>query len=181
MNPSWWQQIADTVATEFSDLDDLAQTTRVILRLTVAALLGGLLGWEREHKGQAAGVRTHMLVAMGAALFVLVSQQIGMEQSDMSRVIQGITAGVGFLCAGTILKGDKAGDVKGLTTAAGLWLTAAMGVAAGLGRELTAILATLLALVILAVVPALVRLIDKPAPLIADEKLRPQRIGDRDQ
>jgi putative Mg2+ transporter-C (MgtC) family protein len=169
MDPSWWQQIAGTVATEFSDLDDVAQTTRVVLRLTVAAVLGGLLGWEREHKGQAAGVRTHMLVAMGAALFVLVSQQIGMEQSDMSRVIQGITAGVGFLCAGTILKGDKAGDVKGLTTAAGLWLTAAMGVAAGLGRELTAVLATLLALVILALVPMLVKLIDKPEPLITNE------------
>ncbi|RZJ17246.1 MAG: MgtC/SapB family protein [Haliea sp.] len=169
MNPSWWQQIAGTVATEFSDLPDLAQTTRVVLRLVVAAVLGGLLGWEREHKGQAAGVRTHMLVAMGAALFVLVSQQIGMEKDDMSRVIQGLTAGVGFLCAGTILKGHNAGDVKGLTTAAGLWLTAAMGVAAGLGRELTAVLATLLALVILAVVPVLVKLIDKPQPLIAED------------
>jgi len=166
MNPSWWQQIAGTVATEFSDLPDLAQTTRVVLRLVVAAVLGGLLGWEREHKGQAAGVRTHMLVAMGAALFVLVSQQLGMEKDDLSRVIQGLTAGVGFLCAGTILKGDKAGDVKGLTTAAGLWLTAAMGVAAGLGRELTAVLATLLALLILAVVPLLVRQTDKPEPLI---------------
>ena len=168
MNPSWWQQIAGTVATEFSDLNDVAQTTRVVLRLRVAALLGGLLGWEREHKGQAAGVRTHMLVAMGAALFVLVSQQIGMGKDDLSRVIQGLTAGVGFLCAGTILKGDKAGDVKGLTTAAGLWLTAAMGVAAGLGRELTAVLATVLALLILAVVPRLVKLIDKPEPLITD-------------
>ncbi len=168
MNPSWWQQIAGTVATEFSDLPDLAQTTRVVLRLVVAAVLGGLLGWEREHKGQAAGVRTHMLVAMGAALFVLVSQQLGMEKDDLSRVIQGLTAGVGFLCAGTILKGDKAGDVKGLTTAAGLWLTAAMGVAAGLGRELTAVLATVLALLILAVVPLLVKLIDKPKPLITD-------------
>lgn len=172
MNPSWWQQIAGTVATEFSDLPDLAQTTRVVLRLMMAALLGGLLGWEREHKGQAAGVRTHMLVAMGAALFVLVSQQMGMENEDISRVIQGLTAGVGFLCAGTILKGDKAGDVKGLTTAAGLWLTAAMGVAAGLGRELTAVLATLLALVILAVVPGLVRLIEKPEPLVTSGEPR---------
>ncbi|WP_395059684.1 MgtC/SapB family protein [Polaromonas sp.] len=181
MNPSWWQQIAGIVSAEFSDLDDLAQTTRVVVRLTVAAVLGGLLGWEREHKGQAAGVRTHMLVAMGAALFVLVSQQIGMAQDDMSRVIQGITAGVGFLCAGTILKGDKAGEVKGLTTAAGLWLTAAMGVAAGLGRELTAILATVLALVILAAVPVLVRMIAKPAPLIADGKLPPEPINDKGQ
>jgi putative Mg2+ transporter-C (MgtC) family protein len=170
MNPTWWQQVASTVASEFSDLPDAAQTTRVVLRLLMAALLGGLLGWEREHHGKAAGVRTHMLVAMGAALFVLVSQQTGMGPDDMSRVIQGITAGVGFLCAGTILKGDKLGDVKGLTTAAGLWLTAAMGVAAGLGRELTSVLATLLALAILALVPALVRMVEKPEPLLASDR-----------
>jgi len=169
MNPSLWQQIASTVVTEFSDLPDAAQTTRVVLRLTMAALLGGLLGWEREHSGQAAGVRTHMLVAMGAALFVLVSQQIGMGNEDLSRVIQGLTAGVGFLCAGTIIKGHQGNDVKGLTTAAGLWLTAAMGVAAGLGQELTAVLATLLALVILAVVPLLVKLVAKPQALLTQD------------
>ena len=180
MNPSWWQQIAGTIASEFSDLNDVTQTTRVVLRLAMAALLGGLLGWEREHKGQAAGVRTHMLVAMGAALFVLVSQQLGMEKDDLSRVIQGLTAGVGFLCAGTILKGDKAGEVKGLTTAAGLWLTAAIGVAAGLGRELTAVLATVLALMVLAVVPVLVKLIDKPRPLNTDEDPPRQRIQTED-
>jgi len=169
MNTSVWQQIANTLATEFSDLPDAAQTTRLVLRLTIAALLGGLLGWEREHAGKAAGVRTHMLVAMGTAMFVLVSQQIGMGNEDLSRVIQGVTAGVGILCAGTILKSDKVNDVKGLTTAAGLWLTAAVGVAAGLGQELTAVLATLLALVILAVVPLLVRLVEKPQPLLADD------------
>ena len=169
MNNPWWQQVGSTIAAEFSDLTDATETTRVVLRLAVAALLGGLLGWEREHQGKAAGVRTHMLVAMGAALFVLVSQQIGMGPDDMSRVIQGITAGVGFLCAGSILKGDRLGDVKGLTTAAGLWLTAAMGVAAGLGRELTAVLATLLALTVLALVPALVRLVEKPKSLLASE------------
>ncbi|MCY7369442.1 MAG: MgtC/SapB family protein, partial [Polaromonas sp.] len=97
-------------------------------------------------------------VAMGAALFVIASQQIGMQADDLSRVIQGVTAGVGFLCAGTILKGEKPGDVKGLTTAAGIWLTAAIGVAAGLGREFTALLGTLLALAILSLVPVIVRL-----------------------
>jgi len=169
MNTSAWQQIANTLATEFSDLPDVAQTTRVVLRLTMAALLGGLLGWQREHVGKAAGVRTHMLVAMGTALFVLVSQQIGMGNEDLSRVIQGVTAGVGILCAGTILKSDHVNDVKGLTTAAGLWLTAAVGVAAGLGQELTAVLATFLAMVILAVVPLLMKLVDKPQPLLADD------------
>ncbi len=175
MNP-WWQQVGNTIVAEFSDLTDPTQVTRAVLRLLVAALLGGLLGWEREHQGKAAGVRTHMLVAMGAALFVLVSQQAGMAADDLSRVIQGITAGVGFLCAGTILKGDRLDDVKGLTTAAGLWLTAAVGVAAGMGRESTAVLGTVLALTVLAVVPWLVRSGEKPAPLLAaDEPPSPRK------
>lgn len=175
MNP-WWQQVGNTIAAEFSDLTDPTQVTRAILRLLVAALLGGLLGWEREHQGKAAGVRTHMLVAMGAALFVLVSQQAGMAADDLSRVIQGITAGVGFLCAGTILKGDRLDDVKGLTTAAGLWLTAAVGVAAGMGRESTAVLGTVLALAVLAVVPLVVRSGEKPVPLLAaDEPPAPKK------
>ena len=158
MNSSVLQDIVDTITSEFSDGADAEQITRVVLRLLTAALLGGLLGWEREHQGHPAGVRTHMLVAMGAALFVLASQQMGMQADDLSRVIQGVTAGVGFLCAGTILKGDKPGDVKGLTTAAGIWLTAAIGVAAGLGREFTALLGTLLALAILSLVPLMLKL-----------------------
>ena len=170
MAPSWWQQIGETIASEFSDLPDAEQATRVMLRLILAALLGGLLGIEREQKGKAAGVRTHMLVAMGAALFVLVSQQAGMLSADLSRVVQGVVAGIGFLGAGTILKGHAKGhsdeeQVKGLTTAAGIWLTAAIGVAAGMGREATAVLSTLLALGILALVPRLVRLV-KPEPLL---------------
>ncbi len=161
MSSSVLQEVADTIVSEFSDGADAEQITRVVLRLLTAALLGGLLGWEREQQGHAAGVRTHMLVAMGAALFVLASQQMGMQADDLSRVIQGVTAGVGFLCAGTILKGDKTADVKGLTTAAGIWLTAAIGVAAGLGREFTALLGTLLALAILSLVPLVVKLFGK--------------------
>ena len=149
-----WQLVASTAAAEFSDITDAAQATRIVVRLGVAALLGGLLGWEREHAGKAAGVRTHMLVAMGAALFVLVAQQAGIAPADNSRVLQGIIAGVGFLGAGTILKGDAESQVKGLTTAAGIWLTAAIGVAAGLGREVTAVLSTVLALVVLWAIPA---------------------------
>jgi putative Mg2+ transporter-C (MgtC) family protein len=104
---------------------------------------------QREWHGKEAGVRTHMLVAMGSALFVLVPLQAGSDSSDMSRVIQGVVAGVGFLCAGTILKRSGGDEVKGLTTAAGIWLTAAIGLAVGLGRETTAVLSTLLALAIL--------------------------------
>lgn len=168
MASSWWRQIGETVVSEFSDLPDAAQVTRILLRLTLAALLGGLLGIEREQKGKAAGVRTHMLVAMGAALFVLLGQQAGMPSSDLSRVVQGIIAGIGFLGAGTILKGNDEEKVKGLTTAAGIWLTAAIGVAAGMGREATAVLSTLLALAIFALMPRLLRPLDKPAPPIVD-------------
>lgn len=148
-----WAQVSATVMSEFSDLPTLAEATRIVVRLLVAAVLGGILGWEREHAGKSAGVRTHMLVAMGAALFVQISQQIGIGEPDMSRVIQGIVAGVGFLGAGTILKGHSEGEVHGLTTAAGIWLTAAIGVAAGLGREATAVLSAVLALGILSLVP----------------------------
>src|SRR5258708_686774 len=75
---------------EFSSLPDAAEVTRVMVRLLLAALLGGIVGYEREHKGKAAGLRTHMLVAMGAALFVLVPERGGMGIADMSRVIQGV-------------------------------------------------------------------------------------------
>ena len=167
MAASLWQKITDTVASEFSDISDVEQATRMFVRLLLAAVLGGLLGIEREQHGKDAGVRTHMLVAMGAALFVLVSQQSGMPNADLSRVVQGVIAGVGFLGAGAILKLDGEERVKGLTTAAGIWLTAAIGVAAGMGREATAVLSTLLTLVIFALVPKLVRLMDKPQPLVA--------------
>jgi len=150
-----WDTFRDTVAAEFSDVPDAEQFIRIVLRLSIAALLGGLLGLEREHKGKAAGVRTHMLVSMGAAMFVLAAQQAGIDPADNSRVLQGIIAGVGFLGAGTILKGDAESQVKGLTTAAGIWLTAAIGVAAGLGLEFTALLATGLALLIFWAIPLL--------------------------
>ena len=161
MTSCWWEQVWNTVREEFSDLPDAAQVTRVTLRLMVAAILGGVLGYEREKKGKAAGMRTHMLVALGAALFVLIPQQAGVAEADMTRVLQGLIAGIGFLGAGTIIKGQDDEEVKGLTTAAGIWMTAAIGVAAGLGREPAAVLGTILTLVILTVIS---RRIDPPAP-----------------
>ncbi|MEO6279071.1 MgtC/SapB family protein [Roseateles sp.] len=151
-----WQTIFDTLRSEFSDAPDAEQATRILTRLLLAALLGGVLGYEREQKGKAAGIRTHMLVAMGSALFVLVPQLGGMAEGDLSRVIQGVVTGIGFLGAGAIIKNRSEEDVQGLTTAAGIWMTAAIGVACGLGRESTAVLSALLALVVLAVVPRLV-------------------------
>jgi len=151
----WWEILGRTVASEFSDLPDLEHAIRVSVRLLLAAVLGGVLGYEREYKGKAAGLRTHMLVSLGAALFVLVPLEGGMPLADLSRVMQGIITGIGFLGAGTILKGNSIQDVKGLTTAAGIWLTAAIGVAAGLGHEATAVLTTCFALVIFLLMPRL--------------------------
>jgi putative Mg2+ transporter-C (MgtC) family protein len=150
---AWWHEVASTVAGEFSDLADATEVTRIVVRLGLAALLGGLIGWERERKGKAAGLRTHMLVAVGSALFILVPQQMGVSDADLTRVVQGLVAGIGFLGVGTIIKGRDEEHVHGLTTAASIWLTAAIGVAAGYGREATAVLSTLLALGILLVIP----------------------------
>ena len=148
-----WDRIVDTVLAEFSDAADVEQITRILTRLALVAFLGGVLGYERENRGKAAGIRTHMLVCMGAAMFVLVPQQAGMPTADMSRVIQGVVAGIGFLGAGAIVKNSREDDVHGLTTAAGVWMTAAIGIACGLGRESTALLSTLLTLIILAGMP----------------------------
>ena len=157
-----WQQISDTFVAEFSDFNDVTEITTLIIRLLMAALLGGILGFEREHRGKAAGIKTHMLVAVGSALFVLIPQQAGLSEAELSRVVQGIIAGIGFLGAGAILKkGADEKDLKGLTTAAGIWLTSAIGVAAGLGRESSAILCTLLALIILLFVPRIAELLEK--------------------
>jgi len=155
-----WETISETLVSEFSDVPDASQVTRIVLRLVLAALLGGILGYERERQGKAAGVRTHMLVALGAALFVLVPKEAGVSGADMTRVIQGVVAGIGFLGAGAIIKGGAEESVKGLTTAAGIWLTAAIGIACGLGRESTAVLSALLAFAILALVPHLTRFRD---------------------
>ena len=144
----WWAQSWLTIQKEFSDLGDPSDITRVCVRLLVAVSLGAVLGYERESSGASAGLRTHMLVSLGSALFILLPLQAGMPIQDISRVLQGVTAGIGFLGAGAIIKRQNE-DVKGLTTAAGIWLTAAVGVAAGMGLEATAVLSALFALVIL--------------------------------
>ncbi|MGL4422081.1 MAG: MgtC/SapB family protein [Gemmataceae bacterium] len=160
----WWQEIAETVQQEFSDLHDLAGMTRVIIRLLIAAILGGILGYERERRGKAAGSRMHMLVALGAALFILIPQQAGVSDLELTRVLQGLVAGVGFLGAGAIIRGNGEEEIRGLTTAAGIWLTAAIGVAAGMGREATAVLSTLIALLILNKIPKLAQRLEERKP-----------------
>jgi putative Mg2+ transporter-C (MgtC) family protein len=137
------------VAGEIPNLEFVA---RAGLRLAISAVLGAIIGIQREQTGKAAGLRTHMLVAMGATLFVLVPLEAGMAVADVSRVIQGIAAGIGFIGGGAILKLSAEREVRGLTTAAGIWMTAAAGVAVGLGHAAIATLAMAMAWVILAVV-----------------------------
>jgi len=149
--------VLSTVQAEFSDLLDPEQLTRVVLRMSVALLLGAAIGWDRERRDAYAGLRTHMLVALGAALFVLVPAQAGMSEESVSRVVAGIISGIGFLGAGAVLKSSGEGRIQGLTTAASVWATAAIGVAAGLGREATAVLATVFVLVVLAALRRLSR------------------------
>jgi len=156
-----WHTVLTTLQAEFSDIPDLQQLTRIVVRLLLAAALGAALGYERERQGKSAGVRTHMLVALGAAIFVLVPELADVPEGDMTRVIQGVITGIGFLGAGSIIKGEDEERVQGLTTAAGIWLTAAIGICCGLGRESTAVLTALLAVAILALVPHLSSVKDK--------------------
>jgi putative Mg2+ transporter-C (MgtC) family protein len=151
------QEIWSTVLVEFSDVPDTATVTKITVRILVAAVLGGILGYERERKSRSAGVRTHMLVAVGAAIFVIGPTQAGMALGDLSRVIQGVIQGIGFLGAGAIIVGTAARRVQGLTTAASVWAAAGIGIAAGLGIEVTAILSTIVVLMVLAVVPLFVK------------------------
>lgn len=106
---------------------DPTHLMRAILRLLTAMLVGAVVGSQRQQVGQSAGLRTDMLVAMGVALFVLVALEVGMAWSEGARVIQGLTAGIGFLGGGAILKWYETHEVHGLTTATGLWMTAALG------------------------------------------------------
>ena len=124
---------------------------RVISRLGVAALLGGLIGIEREWMGKAAGLRTHMTVALGCAAFMLVGVESNDDVGNVSRTIQGIAAGIGFIGAGTILKRGEEEDIKGLTTAATIWLTAAVGAAAGAGQGWIAFIGVAIAFLILSI------------------------------
>ncbi len=151
------QEIWSTILAEFSDIPDVETATKITVRILIAAVLGGILGYERERKSIGAGMRTHMLVAVGAAIFIIGPTLAGMSLGDLSRVIQGTIQGIGFLGAGAIILGSSTRKVKGLTTAASIWAAAGIGVAAGLGLEATAALSTLIVLFVLAGVPLLMK------------------------
>lgn len=130
---------------------DLRELGWVLIRLLVALGLGALIGYQRERVGKAAGLRTHMLVAMGSALFVISALAFDMEKDALSRVIQGLVTGIGFLGAGAILKIQEDKEIRGLTTAAGIWMTAAAGIAIGLGQIVIGLAAGVLAWIVLAI------------------------------
>jgi putative Mg2+ transporter-C (MgtC) family protein len=133
----------------FSRLDDTTHLFRVLVRLSVAVVAGGAIGLEREQEHKRAGIRTHMLVCLGSALFTLIAIEAKMNSADISRVMQGVAAGIGFLGAGTILKLSDQREVKGLTTAASIWLTAAVGMAVGVGLIWPTLICVVLAWLIL--------------------------------
>ena len=131
-------------------------TWEFVLRIFVAALLGGVIGLEREYRAKEAGFRTHFLVALGSALFMIVSAY-GFEEVvslpghrlDVSRIAAQVVSGIGFIGAGTIIFQKSENIVRGLTTAAGLWVTSAIGMAAGAGMFVLAASATVMVLLCL--------------------------------
>ena len=147
-------EIGQALAAEFA-IPDVGTLTVIVSRLATAIVLGGLLGLERERKGRAAGLKTHILVSVGSALFVLAPLQMGISGADVTRVMQGIVSGIGFLGAGAILKLDNEERIQGLTTAAGIWMTAAIGMAAGMGMEMVAFITTIAALAVVSTLPKL--------------------------
>ncbi|CAN5152950.1 MgtC/SapB family protein [soil metagenome] len=128
------------------------ELTQVILRLLASVLAGAVVGLERERAGKAAGLRTHVLVSLGTCLFVLAGTGYGMSSDGLSRVIQGIVTGIGFIGAGSILKLEDKKAIQGLTTSAGIWMTAAIGVAIGLGEIGLALISAGIAVVVLSLV-----------------------------
>src|SRR5678816_52266 len=136
-------------------LNNFGQIERVLLRVIAATLLGAVVGFERERAGKPAGFRTHILVSLGTAIVVLACAGSQMSMDGLSRVIQGIVTGIGFIGAGSILELDQQRHIQGLTTAAGLWMTAAIGVACGLGTIGLALIATVMTLIVLGVLRAI--------------------------
>jgi len=142
---SFWDALLAEVGHVVPDANTFA---RVLVRLGFAVLLTSVIGWDRERGRKTAGLRTHLMVAIGSALFVLILEDSTGDQA-VSRVIQGITAGVGFICGGAILKLESQNKVRGLTTAGSVWFAAAIGVAAGTGKLAAAIGGTIFAWIVL--------------------------------
>lgn len=163
MNVVW-----EELAAGFPDVETMA---RITVRLIVAMIFGAVIGIQRERAGKPAGLRTHMLVSSGAAVFLIACGEFGMDPDSISRVIQGLVTGIGFLGAGAILKLYDKRAVEGLTTAAGIWMTAALGVAVGLGRFGLALVATFLAWMTLSLVRQLEHMLNKGARKVEEDTI----------
>jgi len=143
----------------------------IALRLVVALILGGLIGLERELKDRPAGLRTHMMVALAAATFTVLSAELISESTEESeiiridtlRIIEAVIAGVAFLGAGAIIRAGR--DVRGLTTGASLWMSGAIGVSAGGGYYVVAVTAAVLAIIVL----YLLKLLERRLPSAKSE------------
>lgn len=152
--------------------------TTAALRLLAAVLLGGVIGWEREVSARAAGLRTHMMISLAAAIFAVVAMELShfrvdedvRLQVDPLRLIEAVTSGVAFLAAGSII--FSGGSVRGVTTGASMWLCGAIGLCCGIGDLALALMATVMALIVL----WLIRVMVEP---LAD-RMRRGRPGNKD-
>jgi putative Mg2+ transporter-C (MgtC) family protein len=133
--------------------------TEALLRLALAAALGGAVGLEREFRHKPAGLRTNMLIALGAALFSMLSVELGAGAGSPDRIAAQVVTGIGFLGAGAILRSGE--SVHGLTTAATIWVNAAIGMAAGLGSYTVATIAAAVTLGVLALMPVMEKMVDR--------------------
>jgi putative Mg2+ transporter-C (MgtC) family protein len=157
---SFWSEVGIGVP-------DWPRLVLIAARLLAAVVLAGFVGLEREMRGEDAGLRTHMLVSLGAALFTVIPLEIAAhlgERIDTAELIKGIAAGIGFLGAGAILKRSEHARIHGLTTAASIWATAAIGLAAGAGWIGAAAVATLFCWIILRVLRAVDRMLEARRP-----------------
>lgn len=138
----WFRSRGGGIVMCIIDSEILHEVAKLLLSIFVA----GFIGWEREQHDKAAGLKTHILICMGACLFMMVGMKLA-PGAEFTRVIQGIVTGVGFVGAGAIIR--EGGNVRGVTTAAGIWVIAAIGLAIGLGEYFLAIFAAMLNYLIL--------------------------------
>ncbi len=142
-----------------------------VLRLVVSVVLGGIIGFERQHRGKTAGLRTHILVCLGSCLVAILSLNLysdveGKTNADPARLAAQVVSGIGFLGAGAIMK--EGPTIKGLTTAASLWVVASVGLAAGVGAMVGAVATTVLVVVALEVLPKIDKLYASRSPRVAN-------------
>lgn len=141
----------------FLDFNNLQDDFSVFLRLLAIVVLAGFLGWERERAGKAAGLRTHILVGIGSVLFVVLGEYFvlryrafdGSMQFDPIRIVEAVVTGISFLGAGIIFVAREQGRVRGLTTAASIWTTSAVGMIVGLERYVLAVGSTIIIFIVL--------------------------------